>query len=76
VANLVLKQLEKDTKTSTAKPIFKDYISILKNYIIPILGKYNVNNIGREALDEYETKLTKKMRKPATFSTQQHITQY
>jgi integrase len=71
VANVVLKQLEKETKSSAAKPIFKDYISILKNYIIPILGKYNVNNIGREALDEYETKLTKKMRKPATFSTQQ-----
>jgi integrase len=71
VANVVLKQLEKETKSSTAKPIFKDYISILKNYIIPILGKYNVNNIGREALDEYETKLAKKMRKPASFSTQQ-----
>jgi hypothetical protein len=71
VANVVLKQLEKETKSSTAKPIFKDYIAILKNYIIPILGKYNVNNISREALDEYETKLTKKMRKPATFSTQQ-----
>ncbi len=71
VANVILKQLEKETKSSTAKPIFKDYIAILKNYIIPILGKYNVNNIGREALDEYETKLAKKMRKPATFSTQQ-----
>ena len=71
VANVVLKQLEKETKSSTAKPIFKDYIAILKNYITPILGKYNVNNIGREALDEYETKLAKKMRKPATFSTQQ-----
>lgn len=71
VANVVLKQLEKETKSSTTKPIFKDYIAILKNYIIPILGKYNVNNIGREALDEYETKLTNKMRKPATFSTQQ-----
>jgi integrase len=71
VANVVLKQLEKETKNNTAKPIFKDYISILNNYIIPILGKYNVNNISREALDEYETKLAKKMRKPATFSTQQ-----
>ena len=71
VANVVLKQLEKETKSSTAKPIFKDYISILKNYVIPILGKYNVNKIDREALDEYETKLAKKMRKPASFSTQQ-----
>jgi integrase len=71
VANVVLKRLEKEIKSSAAKPIFKDYISILKNYIIPILGKYNVNNISREALDEYEEKLAKKMRKPATFSTQQ-----
>ena len=71
VANVVLKQLEKETTNNTAKPIFKDYIAILKNYILPILGKYNVNSISREALDEYETKLTKKMRKPATFSTQQ-----
>jgi integrase len=71
VANVVLKQLEKETKNNTAKPIFKDYIAILNSYIIPILGKYNVNNISREALDEYETKLGKKMRKPASFSTQQ-----
>jgi integrase len=71
VANVVLKQLEKEITNNTAKPIFKDYIAILKNYIIPILGKYNVNSISREALDEYETKLAKKMRKPATFSTQQ-----
>jgi integrase len=71
IANVVLKQLEEEIKSNTAKPIFKDYISILKNYVIPILGKYNVNSISRDALDEYETKLTKKMHKPATFSTQQ-----
>jgi integrase len=71
VANVVLKQLEKDIKNNTAKPIYKDYIAILNNYIIPILGKYNVNSINREALDDYETKLAKKMRKPASFSTQQ-----
>ena len=51
--------VDKETKGNTAKPIFKDYISILNNYIIPILGKYNVNNINREALDEYETKLAR-----------------
>lgn len=70
VATVVVKHLEKDIKNNTAKPIYKDYISILNNYIIPILGKYNVNNISREALDEYETKLAKKMRKSATYSTQ------
>jgi integrase len=70
IATVVVKQLEKDIKNKTAKPIYKDYISILNNYIIPILGKYNVNNISREALDEYEKKLAKKMRKPATYSTQ------
>jgi integrase len=70
VATIVVKQLEKDIQSNTAKPIYKDYISILNNYIIPILGKYNVNNISREALDEYATKLAKKMRKPATYSTQ------
>ena len=69
VATVVVKQLEKDIKDKTAKPIYKDYISILNNYVIPILGKYNVNNISREALDEYEKKLAKKMRKPATYST-------
>ena len=70
IAALVVKQLEKDIKNNTAKPIYKDYISIVNNYVIPILGKYNVNSIGREALDEYETKLVKKMRQPPTYSTQ------
>lgn len=66
VANTVLKQLEADIKEETAKPIYKDYVSVLKTYVIPILGKFNVNNIKREALDEYETKRTKKMGKPAS----------
>ncbi len=70
IATVVLKQLEKDIKENTAKPIYKDYVGIITKYIIPILGKYNVNNIGREALDEYETKLAKKMRKSPTYSTQ------
>ena len=70
VANIILKQLEKDIKEQTAKPIYKDYVSILNKYIIPILGKYNVNNIKREALDEYENKLAKKMGKQPTYSTQ------
>ena len=70
VANTVLKQLEADIKEETAKPVYKDYVSILKNYVIPILGKFNVNNIKREALDEYENKRTKKMGKSATYSTQ------
>jgi hypothetical protein len=70
VANTVLKQLSADIEEETAKPVYKDYVSILKNYVIPILGKFNVNNIKREALDEYETKRTKKMGKSATYSTQ------
>lgn len=70
VANTVLKQLTADIEEGTAKPVYKDYVSILKTYVIPILGKYSVNNIKREALDEYESKRTKKMGKPATYSTQ------
>jgi hypothetical protein len=72
VANTVLKQLSADIEEGKAKPVYKDYVSILKNYVIPILGKFNVNNIKREALDEYETKRTKKMGKSATYST--HLT--
>lgn len=70
VAIAVLKQLENDIESNTGKPIYKDYVAILTNYIIPILGKYNVNNINREALDEYDAKLAHKMRKAPSHSTQ------
>jgi len=70
IANTVLKQLKDNIEQGNAKSIYTSYVSIIQNYIIPILGKYSVNNIGREVLDEYETKRTKKMGKPATYSTQ------
>ena len=73
VANAVLKQLETAIEEKTAKPIYKDYISIINKYIIPILGKYSVNNIKREALDEYESKRNKKMGKVAFPQYRRHF---
>lgn len=76
VANTVPKQLEAGIEKKIAKPVYKDHVSVLKSYVIPILGKYSDNIIKREALDEceyeyeYETKHTKKIGKPLTYRTQ------
>lgn len=69
-ANTVHKQLEAYIVEGTSKPVCKDNVSVVKTYVTPMLGKFNVNNIKHEALDEYKTKLTKKTGKPATYITQ------
>jgi hypothetical protein len=53
VANTVLKQLNSDIEEGTAKPVYKDYVSVLKTYIISILGKFNIKNIKSGVLNKY-----------------------
>lgn len=51
------------------KPIYKDYITAIEKYFIPTLGKYNVNSITPQALEELDKARIKKMRKEPTRST-------
>ena len=69
VANVVLKQLHKDYVAKKNIAIYKDYTQVIERYLIPILGKYNVDSINYEVLEELEQKREKKMGKVPTKST-------
>jgi integrase len=70
IANSVVRKLKDEIKTRKAKPIYKDYITAIDTYLIPVLGKYAVNNITYEALEELDRRRTKRMGKAPTRSTQ------
>jgi len=63
VANIVLKELHKDFVAGKNLAIYKDYTQVIENYLLPILGKYNIDSINYEVLEELETKREKKMTK-------------
>jgi len=69
IAKVVLKQLHKDFVAGKNTNIYKDYTQVIERYLIPILGKYNVDKINYEALEELEVKRAAKMGKTPTKST-------
>jgi len=69
VANVVLKQLHKDYVAGKNVAIYKDYTQVIERYLIPILGKYNVDNINYEALELLDAERERRMEKAPTKST-------
>ncbi len=55
VAEIVLSRLEAEIKAETAKPIFKDYVSAIKLYLIPFYGNYNVDGIKPATVSEFHS---------------------
>ena len=72
LAKTVVKKMREDIQINpSAKGVrtYKDYILVIENYLIPILGKKLVTNIDRVALDELEEKRIKIMGKVPSRST-------
>lgn len=69
VANIVLKELHKDFVAGRNVQTYKDYKQVIDNYLIPFLGKYNVDKVDYEALEEFYKEREKKMGKEPTKST-------
>jgi len=71
VAKVVIKKLQDAIDSGDGKAVYKDYITALKRYLIPILGKYYVDSIDHKAFSYFEEKRKIKMKgKDATKSTQ------
>lgn len=71
VAKTVIKKLQDALDAGEGKAVYKDYITALNRYLIPILGKYYVDSIDYKVFAEFEEKRKKKMKgKDATKSTQ------
>jgi len=71
VAKVVLNKLKKDYDDGNGKEIHRAYINAIEKYLIPILGKYKIDNIDYQVIEHFERERLKKMGgKAPTHSTQ------
>lgn len=69
IAEEVKQQLQTEIDNNTAKVIYKDYISVIKNYLIPFFGTLNINACECE-LDNFASyRLAKQKRNTISKST-------
>lgn len=69
VARGVVKKLEAEIAQGVKKAANRDYVIVLTNYLIPILGKYKVDRIDYEILNELDEKRIEKMKRVPSLST-------
>ena len=69
VANLAIERMEQELASGKGKVSFKDYIRVINEYLIPILGRRYITSIDVTALDELAAERIVKMNKQPTRST-------
>jgi integrase len=69
VAKLAVQRMEQKLANGDGKVSFKDYIRIITDYLIPILGNRLITNIDQTALDHLEAERILMMGKPPSKST-------
>jgi integrase len=69
VARLAVERLEHEIAIGKGKRSYTDYIRVINDYLIPILGKKAITSIDYQALDELNEKRTAMMEKVPTQST-------
>ena len=50
VANYSIKRMEDELAHGGGKSVFKDYIRVINDYLIPFFGKYDIASISMELL--------------------------
>lgn len=69
VARLAVERLEHEIAIGKGKRSYTDYIRVINDYLIPILGRKAITSIDYQALDELNEKRTAMMEKVPTQST-------
>ncbi len=69
VARLAVERLEHEIAVGKGKRSYTDYIRVINDYLIPILGKKAITSIDYQALDELNIKRAELMEKVPTQST-------
>ena len=69
VARLAVERLEHEIAIGKGKRSYTDYIRVINDYLIPILGRKAITSIDYQALDELNKKRTAMMGKMPTQST-------
>lgn len=61
VAKFAVKRMQDELDAESGKTIYKDYIRVINNYLIPFFGNYDVANLDVKLLNNYEEWRNKKM---------------
>lgn len=69
VAKLTVQRMEQKIADGDGKVSYKDYIRIITEYLIPILGNRLITNIDNAALDHLDTERVRMMEKTPSRST-------
>jgi len=69
VAKLAIKRMEDELRVKDGRVIYKDYIFVIKRYIIPVLGAKPINQISFNDIEELATKRVVEMGHEPTKST-------
>jgi integrase len=69
VARLAIDEMEAQITSGHGKPVYNDYITATKKYLIPFFGNYNLNSIGYEELQKFGTWRVKTMGRTPVLST-------
>lgn len=69
VAKLAAEEMEKQLASGNGKRVYNDYITVIKKYLIPFFGSYNLTSIGYEELKKFGTWRIKTMGRSPVLST-------
>ena len=62
VANFAINRMQSELDSGSGKIIYNDYIRVIKEYLLPFFGNYNVDNINVPLLADYSTWRDEKIR--------------
>lgn len=69
VARLAIEEMEAQIASGHGKSVYNDYVTVIKKYLIPFFGNYNLNSIGYEELRKFGTWRVKTMGRTPVLST-------
>ena len=69
VAKLAAEEMEGQIASGNGKRVYNDYITVIKKYLIPFFGSYNLTSIGYEELKKFGTWRIKTMGRSPVLST-------
>jgi len=69
VARLASEEMQQLIDSGNGKVVYNDYITVIKNYLIPFFGNYHLNTIGYDELQKFNTWRPAKMKRAPVLST-------
>jgi integrase len=69
IARHAIIRMEKLIADGDGKSMYKEYISIIENYLIKFFGSYKIDNITHQLLEEFDAWRNQKMKTPPKHST-------